>query len=137
MGESNVKFLKFSLFLALFAAVGLPAAAQTRIKLDIPFTFIAAGKSLPAGHYTVDTVESTDSCAWFISNDHTTVSVMSSPIRSSEKTHGPGLIFLQSGGTYSLVQIWDAEHFGRNVLRSKVKQTVVAQDVKYVAIGAE
>jgi hypothetical protein len=134
-----MKFCKFGVFLALFAAVCLPAAAQTRLKLDVPFNFVAAGKSLPAGHYTVDVVGSTDGRTWFISNDHTSVGVMSNPIQSPQTTHGPSLVFLQSGGTYSLIQIWTGQKFGREVFSSKVKQTLVSEGVKdkYVEIGAE
>ena len=132
-----MKFCKVSMFLALLGAVCLPAVAQTRLELDVPFNFIAAGKSLPAGHYTVDAVGSTDSRAWFISNDHASVTVFSNAVQSPQTAHNLSLVFLQAGGTYSLVQIWDKEHSGREVLRPKVKQTVVAQGSKYVEVAAE
>jgi hypothetical protein len=131
-----MKFCKFSLFFALFAAVCLPAAAQTRLELNIQFNFVAAGKSLPAGHYSVATGWG-DRRAWFISNDHTSVSVLSHAMHSSDTTHGPSVVFFQSGGTYSLVEIWDGTHAGQELLKSNVKQTLVAEGGKYVAIAAE
>jgi hypothetical protein len=134
--QSIMKFCKLGLFFALFAAVCLPAAAQTRLELNIPFDFVAAGKSLPAGHYSVATGFG-ERRAWFISNDHTSVSVLSQGMHSPETTHGASVVFFQSGGTYSLVQIWDGTHTGQKVLKSNVKQTLVAEGGKYVAIAAE
>lgn len=43
-----MKFCKFGLFFALLAAMCLPAAAQ-ELHVDVPFTFVAGGKTLPAG----------------------------------------------------------------------------------------
>ena len=131
-----MKFCKFGLFFAVFAAVCLPAFAQARVELNVPFSFVAAGKSLPAGHYSVATGFG-DRRAWFISNDQTSVSVQSHAMHSPETTHGTSLVFFQSGGTYSLVEIWDGTHAGQEVLKSNVKQTLVADGGKYVAIAAE
>jgi hypothetical protein len=60
---------------------------------------------------------------------------------STQPAHRPSLIFLQAGGTNSLIQIWNGEGSGRDALRSKVKQTLVSKDDskgdKYIEIGAE
>jgi len=106
------------------------------LELNIPFDFVAAGKSLPAGHYSVATGWGARR-AWFISNDHTSVNVLSNAMHSSETTHGASVVFFQSGGMYSLVQIWDGTHSGQEVLKSNVKQTLVAESGKYVSIAAE
>jgi len=131
-----MKFCKVSLFLALLAAVCLPAVAQTGVKLDVPFDFIAAGKTLPAGHYAVVPARSMSRDAWLISNDHTSVMVLSNPVESPATAHNPSLVFWQAGGTYSLVQIWDKEHSGRELLKSK-NRTVVADGGRYVQVAAE
>jgi hypothetical protein len=59
---------------------------------------------------------------------------------SSEKAHRTSLVFLQAGGTYSLIQIWNRDS-GRDVPQSQVKHTLVSKDEsksdKYVEIGAE
>jgi len=130
-----MKLCKFSLFFALFAAVCLPVAAQTRLELNIPFNFVAAGKSLPAGHYSVSTGMG-ERRSWFISGDHTSVLVLALSMHSPETTHRPSLVFLQAGGTYSLAQIWDGTHAGLEVLKSNVKQTLVSEGGKYVEIAA-
>lgn len=131
-----MKFCKVSLFVALLVAVCLPAVAQTEMRLDIPFNFIAVGKFLPAGHYMVVRAFG-DRAAWRISNDHAGVMILTNSVESRQSAHRPGLIFLRTGEAYSLVQIWPEEHFGRDVLRSNVKRTLVAEGGKYVEIGAE
>ena len=136
-----MKFCKVSLFFALLVAVCLPAVAQTAMRVDIPFNFIAGGKSLPAGHYIVAHVFGSDNVAWKISDvsdDHATVGFLSNSVQSSQ-AHRPSLVFLQAGGAYSLIQIWTGQKLGREVFRSKVKQTLVSEGVKdkYVEIGAE
>ncbi|MGA7926442.1 MAG: hypothetical protein WCA20_10615 [Candidatus Sulfotelmatobacter sp.] len=132
-----MKFCKVSLFLALLVAVCLPAVAQTSLRLDIPFNFIAAGKTLPAGHYTVARVSDMDSDAWRISGDRASVVVLTNPGESLRTAHARSLVFLKAGDGYSLVKIWDAEHFGRELRRSNVKQTLVAEGNNYVEIAAK
>ena len=132
-----MKFCKISLFLVLLVAVCLPAVAQSVVRLNIPFNFIAAGKILPAGHYSVVPVFKDNHAAWRISNDHDCAVVLTNPVESPQTEHGPSLVFLQAGGAFSLVEIWDMGHLGREVVRSNVKQTLVAQGGKYVEIGAE
>jgi hypothetical protein len=39
------------------------------MRLDIPFNFIVAGKSLPAGHYMVVPAFGSDNSSWHISNE--------------------------------------------------------------------
>src|SRR5580658_4951365 len=134
-----MRFCKVSLFFALFVGVCLPALGQNTMRVNIPFNFIAAGQSLPAGHYRVLRVPVSRD-AWYISNDHTSAIMLTNPAESSRKVHSPGLIFLQAGGTYSLVQIWNSRS-GRDVPQVNVKQTLVSQvdskDVKYVELGTE
>ena len=132
-----MKFCKFGLFVALFAAVCLPAGAQTALKVNIPFNFVAAGKSLPAGEYRVTSFAKSDN-EWVITNDHVGTLILTRPIESPEKTHRPSLIFLQAGGSYSLVQIWNGDRSGRDVPKVNVKKTLVADEGgKFVEIGAE
>src|SRR5208337_3955943 len=122
-----MKFCKVSLFFALLVAVCLPAVAQTQMRLDIPFNFIAAGKSLPAGHYMVVRVFEDDRTAWRICNDHDCVMMLTNSVQSPGTAHRPSLVFWQAGEAYSLVQIWPEEYSGREVLRSNVKRTLVAE----------
>ncbi len=134
-----MKFCKVSLFFALLVAACLPVVGQTEMRVDIPFNFVAAGKSLPAGHYRVVRLPMS-SCFWHISNDHDAASMLTYPSDSTRNLHRASLIFQHAGGTYSLVTI-RADYSGWDVARSKVKQTLVSKDESkagdYVEIGAE
>jgi hypothetical protein len=142
MGEvSNMKFCRVILFFALLVAVCLPVVGQTAMQVNIPFNFIAAGKPLPAGHYKVAPAFTQGLMAWCIFNDHAAAMLLTNQAGSMQKPHRSSVVFLQAGGTYSLVQIWDGEGFGRDTVRPKVKQTLVSinesKGNQYIEIGAE
>lgn len=131
-----MKFCKVGLFLALLVVVCLPVVAQTQMRLDIPFSFIAAGKSLPAGHYRVERVFD-DGLAWRVYSEHASVVMLTNSVQSRNTAHRPSLVFLRAGASYSLIQIWPEGHFGRDVLRSNVKRTLVAESGNYLEIAAK
>jgi hypothetical protein len=134
-----MKFCKAGFLLALLAAVCFPAVAQDPIQLNVPFNFFAAGKSLPAGHYRVERLFDGDMAAWGLVNDkgHPTV-VLTNSVQSPKTEHPPSLVFRTTGTTYSLIQIWTTEHFGRDLpLRETVKTTLIAETEKYVMIEAK
>jgi hypothetical protein len=140
MGEvSNMKFCRVSLFFALLVAACLPAISQTALRVNVPFNFIAAGTSLPAGHYRVVPLAISDG-GWRIFNDQTGASMLTMPADSKHPAHHPSLVFLKAGGAYSLVQMWNWNS-GVDVPQSHVKQTLVSKDEskgdKYVEIAAE
>ncbi len=134
-----MKLCKVSLFFALLVAICLPVVGQTAMRIDIPFNFVAAGKSLPAGHYRVARLPISDS-AWYLSNDLTGVSMLADLADSTQNSHRPGLVFLRAGGTYSLIKI-RTDYSGWDIPQSKVKQTLVSKDGSkagdYIEIGAE
>jgi len=134
-----MKLYKVSVFFALLVAACLPVVAQTAMRVDIPFNFVAAGKSLPAGHYRVARLPISD-CAWYISNDHDGASMLAHLAESTQNSHRPSLVFLLAGGTYSLVKV-RTDNSGWEVPQSKVKQTLVSKDGSkagdYIEIGAE
>jgi hypothetical protein len=132
-----MKSCKVALFLALFAAVCLPAVAQNEMRLNIPFDFVASGKSLPAGHYKVAPVWLAGQSVWHIYNAQASVQVLTKVAESAQAAHPLSLVFSQSGAGYSLVQIWPTEHSGRELLRPRAQQTLVAEGGTYVEIGAE
>jgi hypothetical protein len=132
-----MKFWKVALILSLLAA-GLPAIAQTAgMQVTVPFDFVASGKLLPAGHYTVVQVWKNTQTAWRIRNEKNEgILLTTDEVDSPVKSHHRGLVFLRSGGVYQLVQFWPWEHSGRNMRWSSVKQTLVA-DSNQVEVAAQ
>ena len=112
--------------LPLFVMAGLclPVAAQTqRLRLEIPFNFAVAGKMLPAGRYEVKRVWNADSIMWTIQGEQASTRIATTSIESPRVSHSPGLMFIESGGTYSLAEIWESEHSGQEVPRPGTKST--------------
>jgi hypothetical protein len=133
-----MKFCKVGIFLALLAAVCLPAMSQDSMIVNIPFGFSAAGKSLPAGRYVVAPVYSGNQAGWSVSSYQGGAVMITQAIESRQKAHRASLIFWHSGDTYSLVQIWRGGESGRELLvKPKVKTTMLSQGGKYVEIAGE
>lgn len=120
-------------------SVCFPAVAQAQIHVNVPFNFLAAGKSLPAGHYQVDRLFDGNLAAWRLVNDNGQATVvLTNSVQSLKTEHPRSLVFRNTGAAYSLAQIWTTEHFGRDLpLREKVKTTLIAETEKYVVIEAE
>ena len=107
---------KAILCLAVMAGLCLPVAAQTqRLRLEIPFNFAVAGKMLPAGRYEVKRVWNSNSIMWTIQGEQSSTRITTTSIESPRVSHSPGLMFVESGGTYSLAEIWESEHSGQKV----------------------
>jgi hypothetical protein len=133
-----MKFCKLTLALGLLAAFCLPATAQVQnLHVNVPFNFVVGNQMLPAGQYQVTQALNADHLAWLITGENITATVLTDSVESPKIAHVPSLVFLASGGRYSLLQIWNGEHFGRQVPRPNVKQMLVAQGSNLVEIAAE
>jgi hypothetical protein len=135
---------KVGLFGALLVAVCIPAVAQRQLQLDVPFNFVAAGTPLPAGSYKVSRGVDWNQSGWRLSGAHASVLLLTSPVESHGKAHRLSLVFVRTGDSYSLVQIWPTEHLGRELrLRTKVETTILTkgdteiESGKYVEIAAK
>lgn len=132
-----MKRLKSWLCLAVFAAICLPAAAQSTLRFNVPFNFVAGGKLMLAGEYKVAPTFGDDNAAWVVVGAGNSVMLLTNAVQSTTSGHEASLVFLQSGGRFSLVEIWPSEYSGREMLRSKLRQTLIAQGAKYVEVSAE
>lgn len=99
----------------LLLALAAPAVAQDDVMhVDVPFAFTVGKKLLPAGRYTVRK-NCMDNC--YILSGQQSAGVLTNGVESGAVKHAPSLIFLQSGGEYSLIQIWPhAGDAGKSVL---------------------
>jgi hypothetical protein len=115
-----------SAFFAL-AALAITAKGQEvdQLVVNIPFKFVIAGKTLPAGTYSVNRVSNQDERELVISSfeNHAGVLVFS---REVEQTHAgrSGVSFTQVGGQLLLNKIETAQHvFTFPVSRPTVRET--------------
>ncbi len=95
------------LFLVMAVA---SSSAQTVMKADIPFDFVAGSHSMPAGTYIVTTH---DNGAISLSGPEKAF-VLSNRLPENDENQKARLLFKRSGETYALSQIWIRE-YGRQV----------------------
>jgi hypothetical protein len=112
--------LRTSLLFAAALIISVPASAQVynRVTFTAPFSFVAAGKILPAGTYSIAPTSSAPNVL-ALTNDRRTVVLMEvdaapppdQPLAKSE------LVFRKlDDGRYELTQVWNAaDDSGANI----------------------
>ena len=93
----------------LAAVLAAPLAAQTiRVTASVPFEFMVAGRSLPAGDYTVDTLSSDIKVVRVSNSSSAVVSMAQGATANSKERSGQALlIFHRYGDQYFLARIVD------------------------------
>ena len=102
----------FSAFFALAAlAVATWAQAADQVVVNVPYEFVVAGKTLPAGTYRVNRVSNNDISALSITSVENRAGVLlfSSEV-SSTTDDKPALSFQHIGNQYILSKIETADH---------------------------
>ena len=121
-------FRLFVVFLGAALLAGLASAgASDRIAVNIPYNFVASGKTLPAGSYIVQRLSNSNYFPLSISgrDNGTSVFVQSIEVRSTTEDH-PNLAFLVAGDQHFLTSIQTGEH---------VFSLAVSKDVRQAASG--
>jgi hypothetical protein len=134
--EFQMKLCKLAVLCVLFAGAFVQAHSQTQLRVDVPFNFTIGNHSLPAGQYKVQTAWSDSNLTWRISDqDGKSVFLTTNTVESLKAAHQPSLVFRKIGAEYSLVQFWLDGSSGRDVIRPKIANTVIAQS-DFVEIAA-
>jgi hypothetical protein len=105
-------FRLFVVFLGAALLAGLASAGGSdRIVVNIPYNFVASGKTLPAGSYIVQRLSQTNYYPLAISSreNGTTVFVQSIEVKPVSEDH-PNLAFLVAGDQHFLTSIQTGEH---------------------------
>jgi len=105
-----VRFLSTFFALAVLA-IATRAQAVDKIIVNIPHEFVAAGKTLPAGTYTINRINDFDISELSISSveNHDGVLLISSEIAATREDK-PALSFQRVGNQYVLSKIETADH---------------------------
>ena len=114
------------ILIALIGVAGLGMAARgqvsDQIQVNIPYEFVVAGKTLPAGTYRVNRLTDADEQTLVLSSydSRARVMVLSTTVESTQ-AHKPEVRFEQIGGQHFLNKIETADHvFTIPVSRSEV-----------------
>ena len=106
-------YLRILLALIGVAGLGMAAKAQEvdHIVVKIPYAFVASGKTLPAGTYTVTRVSDSNTRALVLSNFAERVGVLVIASQLENSFAGKSSVsFEQVGGQVFLSQIQTADH---------------------------
>ena len=125
MKQQAIKTIAILGFLCVLTAA--PAYSQAKqLKATIPFTFIADGKTLPAGTYTIDRIRKDPSV--LVLQEQTsldTAVVFTMPVEGSVTQEQSKLVFHRYGDEYFLAQIWTSgRSLGRELSESRVERTI-------------
>jgi hypothetical protein len=101
-----------SAFFGLAAlAISAKGQAVDQLVVNVPYEFVVAGKTLPAGPYRVNRINDTDERQLMISSleNREAVMVISNEVTPIH-TESPSLSFQHAGGEFFLSKIATAEH---------------------------
>lgn len=116
----------------LLAAAAAAAAGHSNpavLKADIPFPFMVANHTLPAGHYEVSTLgEQTIR----IANSHRQGAfVLTSKVAGHSPESSGKLVFYRYQATYFLAQVWGpAKGTGRQLHRSHAEEELESKGIE-------
>ena len=118
----------FAAALALFVTTA--ASAQTiHMKADIPFGFILNGATLPAGEYSVTSMDVRGQVLEFSDlNSHHNNLIISNSCRSLKAATKTKLVFHRYGDRYFLKQVWVAGNDAGRELPTSRREEEVARD---------
>ncbi|HYG82690.1 MAG TPA: hypothetical protein VD861_20005 [Pyrinomonadaceae bacterium] len=122
-----------SILVLLAAAVVSRAAASTApsIRFHIPFDFVIAGKTLPAGDYVVErsTLTSAQGLSIRGVDKDAGVYVLTAEVESAEGPEDSKLVFNRYGDRYFLSEFWTAGRAsGRRLIKSGEERALLARE---------
>jgi hypothetical protein len=110
----------------LFATAS--AYAQTALQANVPFNFIVAGNTLPAGEYTIRSLDTNARVLVIRGSDESQKMVMANSCASAKPSDTTKLVFHRYGDRYFLSQIWTAGNSSGAELPPSRRESEVAMD---------
>jgi hypothetical protein len=105
----------------LVATVAVGQSNSAVLKADIPFPFVVAGHTLPAGHYEVSTLG--EQTIRIVNSHQQGAFVLSSKMSGHAPESSGKLVFYRYQGSYFLAQVWGAgSAAGRAVHKSPTEK---------------
>ena len=124
---------------AILIAPNATAAANATVVFEVPFDFVVAGKTLPAGRYVVvrSTLFSNEILSLRGLDQDAGVYALTSTVQTNEAPNDSKLVFNRYEGQYFLSEFWTSgEESGRRIIKS-AKERALARDATRVGAKAE
>jgi hypothetical protein len=129
-----MKKLTLSAFVMLILVTCLSVAHaqfQNRMTASIPFDFKIGNKSLPAGEYTIQCVNSDSGKSALLLKSvdgRTSRMVMMTPAQANEAQAQIRIVFNRYGNQYFLAQVWTtADNYGLELARSRTERELARE----------
>lgn len=120
-------------FLGVFAG---PAHAQDVMTVNVPFSFVVHGRTLPAGRYEIDTNGPVVSLQGL--NTEAAVFALATPAGGNDpKGDAPVMVFVPHEKTYRLAQVWMDDSIGMSVGHMPKRSSSVAANLAPTFIVGE
>jgi len=100
------------------------------MKIDIPFDFVAAQATLPAGEYRVSRNVPTQGAVRLVSSKGSSAVCLTTGIQSNRPSKTAKLVFNRYGSHYFLSQVWDQGNATGHVLRPSKAEREIARTFK-------
>lgn len=132
-------FGPFAIAVLAFAGLAGNAKAQAvdQLQINVPYEFVVAGKTLPAGTYRVSRISTVDIQELVLTNrdGSTGVFVLSSEVEAA-RGYKPSFTFQDINGQRFLTKIQTAEHvFAVDVTKSEIMEASAKSHANPAASG--
>jgi hypothetical protein len=115
-------------FLGLFLMPALAPVYAESMKFEVPFDFVAAQSTLPAGEYRVSQNQPTQGVVRLISSKGSSAAVcLTQAIQSNRPSNTAKLVFNRYGNHYFLSQVWSPGTDRGQVLPPSKAEREIAQ----------
>jgi hypothetical protein len=112
-------------FLGLLLVHAVAPAYAQAIKVEIPFDFVAAKATLPAGEYRVDPNQPTQGMLRLVSSKGSAAICFTQGIESAQPSNSTKLVFNRYGNHYFLSQVWSVgNNLGRVLPPSQAEREI-------------
>ena len=111
----------FALTAAVVSANG--QMTSTIVTANIPFDFVVADKTLPAGNYNVNSVTSDGAALKISSRDGKSAAMrLTDLIPEKREKRTARMVFHRYGQKYFLAEVWTGDEYGRELRRCKTER---------------
>jgi hypothetical protein len=117
----------------IFAASARVAQAQELMKVDIPFSFVAGDRALPAGEYSVSVSGTLHTLILTDGKDALSLILETNAVLANEPQRESKLIFNRYGDRYFLSQVWSEGNYCGRQLSKSAREKEIAQVAKLEA----
>lgn len=125
MTKQLIKGMAMLLLLVALAFVTAVASANAQSTANVPFDFVAGGKSMAAGKYIVSNSTSGGEIVRISSSSNETVFNLTTRLNNGRPAQKSKLVFHRYGHRYFLAEIWKAgESEGQKLVKSREEKAI-------------